>query len=186
MKFLALLTFYLFFSLVSLSQTTDHKLGDNFIVWKEGLKLKWEDFQGQPDIHYTENPRIVAMTYSLTRMSNDNKKIKILVVFEKNKSYKTKAILKPEIFVSGLIHEQIHFDISELFGRKLRKKIAQKEKDSNVWLIFDQIGDEEDIFQEEYDNSTDFGRNPKIQAIWVEKIKNLLAEYAEWVDKSNN
>jgi hypothetical protein len=95
--------------------------------------------------------------------------------------------LKSKSFMKGdspyiLKHEQLHFDITELYARKFRQKISERDfgKVKNIReefskmskLIFSALDRE----QNNYDNDTEHGMNPVKQQLWVEKIAAQISE----------
>src|SRR5205085_4703224 len=101
--------------------------------------------------------------------------------FSKNNSwgrYKTEYILR---------HEQGHFDITELFARKLAKEIKEYKFDPQKYQqelnkIYKKVMDEKEDYQERYDKETDFSRNKERQVQWLEKIKDELEELDEFAN----
>ena len=77
------------------------------------------------------------------------------------------------------MHEQGHFDLAELFARKLRKAYAEYKfnaqtvgKDiDNLFILNRKERTNMDIL---YDKETDFSRNRKQQLFWNKKIKDEL------------
>lgn len=73
-------------------------------------------------------------------------------------------------------HEQLHFEIVELFARKFRKVILETKfkrngkKFQNEFLqIYNRIDKEKDAYQSLYDQETNFSRNELKQKEWLEK-----------------
>jgi hypothetical protein len=144
------------------------------IHWQTDYKLKWEDFKGKPDTPSkygaVSNPII---RYFLSA-NKDSFAVKVFCFFIKSKSW---SIFKNNDTL--LMHEQGHFDIAELFARKLRKVFAEYK------FNYRTIGkDIENLFrfnkQERikmdtlYDKETDLSRNGKQQLLWNKKIKDEL------------
>jgi len=92
------------------------------IPWSSSKQLSWKDFKGEPT-----NERAAAITASgityrfSTTDTNDNLEIdfKVITHFYPNKSWYNPSLVNAEI----LEHEQRHFDISEIFARKMRKRL---------------------------------------------------------------
>ena len=84
------------------------------------------------------------------------------------------------------MHEQGHFNIAELFARKLRKAYAVYKfnvqtvgKDIDKLFILNKL--ERTEMDMEYDKETNFSRNRKEQLLWNKKIEielNNLTKYA--------
>jgi predicted secreted Zn-dependent protease len=95
----------------------------------------------------------------------------VIAVFYPNDSWKRKK--KKGV----LVHEQRHFDIVELFARKLRKQIQSGTyKDYNdlvekIERYYDQTDRELDAYQDKYDRMTNHSRNSRRQAKWNSKVE---------------
>jgi len=79
-----------------------------------------------------------------------------------------------------LSHEQLHFDITELFARKFRERLKTVKNDTDikkkVRKIFAEINRELNTFQNKYDRETNYSRNIPEQLLWNEKIAEALSE----------
>lgn len=168
-KFILLFFFLLNFHVDSKAQNK------NEIIWKEGERLSWKDFQGKPE------PRFAAAstTYKLVaKIGSEDKKTVFIVraVFYKDQSWKKKKWINESV----LSHEQTHYDIVELFARKLRQKTSQLSAKSNQELekeflaLYGQTDKEMDEFQDLYDKETDGSMNGEKQREWEKKIKSGL------------
>jgi hypothetical protein len=154
---------------------------DDSIPWNASRRLTWSDFKSTPD----NNSGNAALTSSKIafKYSYDSDKgftYTIGCYFEKNNSW---GKVKTDYILS---HEQGHFDIAEIFARKLNKQLkvytfnaatAQKE----VPAMYQKIMDDLSALQNQYDSETDFSRNKKAQAEWSARIDrelNKLSEFA--------
>ena len=151
---------------------------DDLIIWSTKHKLSWNDFTGEPNykrrasaISFLEINNIIAYSnseiYSYT----------IIPVFVKSKSSvknKNQNLLE---------HEQIHFDIQEIFARKIRKHFQLLKKinacDYTYSDIYLKYGDSLFVYQNKYDLSTNYSSAQKNQEHWKEiaakKLKKLDA-----------
>lgn len=172
-----IIIFFAFLTFASFSYSQDT------IYWSPSYKLKWDDFQGKVD----SNSQFGAISYPgikyFLSANEDSFNTKVVCFFLKSKSWVR------VISVTGLIHEQGHFDIAELFARKLRKsfteykfnyKIVKKDIDS-LFLLNKQ---ERAKIDKLYDKETDFSRNKKQQAFWNNKIKNELDKLKKYSVRS--
>lgn len=80
-----------------------------------------------------------------------------------------------------LSHEQLHFDISELYARKLKKRLLAQtyiygNVKSNVKSIYQHNNKLLDDFQNKYDEETNFSRNREKQEAWRLHIEKALQE----------
>lgn len=156
-------------------QQQEHEI----ISWSE-RRLTWNDFKGEPPL----SDRVAATTasgisYQFSTLSNTSKHLK--VNFEIGTHfYPNESWYKPDLCNDIILsHEQLHFDITELFARKLRKELSKATFDRNtikakVKKIYNRNNKELSAFQNRYDTDTNFSRNRKNQQIWNAKIKAAL------------
>lgn len=168
---------FLFSSLLSAAQDPGEKLID----WKEGKKLVWDDYKGNIDPSSdaaASTATYLGIEYNITSSTLG---YKITCRFSENKSwvrYKSDYILS---------HEQGHFDITEIFARKLNKLMSEYKfnKDSyrhDLQKIYQDILNEKEEMQNQYDKETDFSRNKEKQTEWLLKIAMKLKELKEFSD----
>ncbi|HWC52715.1 MAG TPA: DUF922 domain-containing protein [Chitinophagaceae bacterium] len=152
---------------------------EQLIKWEMGRNLTWNDYYGKPDPASdaaASTATYLGIEYSL---SNDNFKYKITCSFSKNKSwvrYKNDFVLS---------HEQGHFDITEIFARKLNKVMCEYHFNRNTYRkdldkIYQDILHEKDSMQDQYDHETNFSRNKEKQIAWLKKIERMLGELKEF------
>lgn len=149
--------------------------GDEYIKWSATNRLTWNDYKGTPQ----ENSDAAASTATYLSMEysvKDNKlKFTVSGAFNKNKSW---VLVKNDHILS---HEQGHFDIAEVFARKLYKSLSEYKFNKRTYQkdmakIYNTINKEKEAAQNKYDDETDYSRNKKAQAEWLIKIKNMLKE----------
>jgi hypothetical protein len=92
-------------------------------------KLKWEDFKS---VTRKNNPDVVAYTncgweYSVIKSSNPKAAVEFTIetIFNEDKSWKDVKRINDYY----LLHEQKHFDIAEIFARKIKKRSQRKNQD---------------------------------------------------------
>jgi Bacterial protein of unknown function (DUF922) len=139
------------------------------INWSPTYKLKWEDFQGPPDSSSKQSATTayyIIYTYSYT---DSSLKFSVQCLFDKSKSWKksTDSLL--------LKHEQGHFDIGEIFARKLQKAFtnyAMNSKTINEDLrqIYNNVMSERLQLNDLYDNETVFSQDVQAQNRWINYI----------------
>ena len=148
---------------------------DESIPWSITRKLGWEDFLCEPK----RNTDAVASTSTSLGLAyqttNGILTYSITCNFSKNKSW---GLLKTEYI---LAHEQGHFDITEIFARKLYKALQdypvnKKTFKQDINDIYHAIVKEKEDMQAAYDGETDHSRSRKIQYEWLKKIEILLNE----------
>lgn len=156
-------------SLMAMAQTSKE-----FIEWNEFYKLSWEDFQGKPGEESAGDAgtavKIKATPYRI------NKKIRydVHAYFSRAKSWSN------ETSDALLSHEQLHFDIAEVYARKIRKKISELEKgdegDIKVYnAAISALLQESNEQDQRYDVETLHGAMTKKQQKWEKNIADELA-----------
>jgi len=175
-KYLVIISIVLFFqSEVIFSQLKDE------ILWEDAVKLKWEDFKGKAPEKNTIGLK-KAETYYAIELDSEYVEGQlpyciIKVFFIKNKSWTITN--NKEV----LAHEQLHFNIGELFARKIRQRFIELNiqgiKDYNLYNDeFNNFLKQERVFQEKYDKEVFF--NSKKQLEWKTEITKQLEELKEY------
>ena len=171
----SLILFILFFLNPLLSINTN-KLSDDkdaIIIWNKGHKLEWSDYT--PTKYSVGNDGAasdVKIKYQIVKYtSNDSSDIFIYSCFNKKNSW---AIVKHEDSL-GLEHERHHFDLCEIYARKLRKETGKMNfyTDDFINLTYKTIR-EENKEQDLYDKETNHSLNKIKQVEWDKKIDNQL------------
>lgn len=150
------------------------------IPWSTDRKLLWEDFKGRPfKTAWAAAVTASGITYAFSSTETDGK-LKLDIEISTH-FYPEESWFQPDL-VNGVIlsHEQLHFDISELFARKMRKKVAETKFTSNVKAeikkIYRDILKELSAYQKKYDFETNFSRNFEKQLEWNKKIAEALSD----------
>jgi predicted secreted Zn-dependent protease len=162
----------LFSMLVTTSQ-------DNLIEWSAERRLTWKDFKAQPDKNST-NAALTSSSINIEFGYNSTAlKYNIKCRFDPNLSW---GRIKNDYI---LAHEQGHFDIAEIHARKLHKtlkayKFQSRTVSKDVNRIYDTIMKEHHELQSQYDQETNYSRNPAQQNAWKEKIETLLEDLKEF------
>ncbi len=152
--------------------------------WNDSYKLAWTDFKDQPD----KNAHAVAITasgitFGYTLKQADKQVISFTTSVVAH-FYPEKSWRKTEADAHVLEHEQLHFDITELYARKFRQRISKLKLSNTIGeqlkKIHNTINKELAVFQDVYDTETDFSRNPEHQARWKAEIANQLAALSKY------
>ncbi|HEU5168632.1 MAG TPA: DUF922 domain-containing protein [Chitinophagaceae bacterium] len=162
------------FPLLLLSQ-----LEEDFIKWNESRKLTWDDFKAAPlQLGSTAAMTTTHLGFSYN-VANGKITYKIDCQFEKNKSW---GLVKNDWILK---HEQGHFDIAEIFARKLNKSVGEYQFNKNTFqkdldAIYKSIVDEKEKYQQQYDDETDYSRTKTKQEEWFKKIESELKQNKTW------
>lgn len=153
--------------------------------WSESYKLSWSDFKDAPD-KSTSAVAVTAsgITFGFSVKKTDDRVIsftsQVHAHFYPEKSWYKKE--QADLHVLG--HEQLHFDITELYARKFRQQIDRVKVSNSVRSqlkkLHNTINKELSQMQNRYDSETDFSRNVEAQATWQAYITaelNKLSKY---------
>ena len=145
------------------------------IPWSMNKRLAWDDFLCEPEKGsdaVASTSTSLGIAYQLTE---GNLQYRITCNFNKEKSW---VLLKTDYI---LAHDQAHFDITEIFARKLNEALLnyqfnKRSFKKDISQIYQSVVDQKEAFQKQYDSETDHSRNRKMQYDWLEKIETLLEE----------
>ena len=150
------------------------------IAWQPDRKLSWADFKGVPP----GSKRVAATTasgisYSYTTTGSRGLyrlDYEVTTYFYPYQSWYHRELCDSVV----LSHEQLHFDISELYARRMRERLGRQTFGPNVRAevrrIFKELNRELSEFQDRYDQETDFSRDREAQARWNASIAKRLGD----------
>ncbi len=150
------------------------------ILWEPGHRLHWENFRATPP----SGTPVAATTASgiAYRFSalEEGGRMKVDCIVE-TFFYPESSWYRPDLANDIILsHEQLHFDISELFARRMRQQIAAYPFTSRVKgemkRIYESVIREMRDFQRRYDRETDFSRDAAMQAEWNRMIASALRD----------
>jgi hypothetical protein len=153
------------------------------LVWNESRLLSWNDFNGKPEKRFAAASTHYDILKHSTREGN-KAVVTIEAVFFRNMSWKKSSWVNDEV----LTHEQKHFDIVELYARKLRKAVLETHyADYNdllakLDLLYDKNDQELDKYQDQYDEESDGSMNGEKQREWNKRVSQELENYRKYKD----
>lgn len=160
------------------------------INWSESRKLEWEDFRAENEPHAYN---ATALTYcgiefgvsALTSLYASNTKYIVKCIFYPEKSWVTTDTAQRTDDV--LKHEQIHFDLCEVYARRLYKELTDTKINAfnmeNANAIYKRIMTEYEDRQYKYDDETHKATNAEMQEKWNNDIAHELEELKEYADR---
>lgn len=193
MKNQILKNIFFFIGFISLMSFTFVK--DNFILWQENKKLKIQDFKADNKDTVKVNRQqflgaisAIRIEYSsFQRNKNSVPDFSIKTYFDPNESW---MLLKNDYVLQ---HEQIHFDLTELYARKMRKSVESlRQKNITNISIYRKKIQHWNVMKEKASNQFDadnqdyyikigqkilFQKNPKQEA-WKKKVDRELFQYS--------
>jgi hypothetical protein len=148
------------------------------IPWQKDRLLTWKDFQGTPPdgsgSDAATQSYIKYQYYHVMRDTTHVLSFKIQCLFNVQQSYKHKGHTNKDL----LSHEQLHFDITELYARRLAYALNHTTYTANylgeMSAIYKKIFDECRDIQTKYDTQTIHSREYGYQFIWVQHIHKEL------------
>ena len=166
MKIYFLIFWYIFNSSVSLQENKD------VILWDQTKKLTWNDFKGKPERRFAAASTSYDILKDIKKTDDLSAAVVVKAVFFCKDSWKNDYWAEETI----LNHEQKHFDVVELFARKLRKSLQDakfvnyedlEKRSDEIYKIIDK---QMDIYQDKYDDESDGSMDGSKQKIWNKKI----------------
>ena len=165
----------LYISIINISNAQE---GDT-IYWSSKAKLKWSDFNfGIPDTCSKYGAAAMTASYierkSFVSGKLPNYNIKVYFIKSESCAKDTSLLIK-------ISHEQLHFDITELFARKMRRAV-ERLRDENISNInvykssLTKLSVDANSYQDKYDLETSHGNRDSFQIQWEEKVKKELKE----------
>lgn len=158
------------------------------IVWTATRKLNWSDFKGSPPAAAAADSvqfRLEMGAVSACGLeviptgvtAGGRLEVDVLAKFVCLRSWVRDAVRDEYT----LLHEQGHFDIAELFARKIRKELQTKSFRSATYATdgiayLEEMNRAMNRYQEQYDRETGSGIYQKAQAEWNRRIERELEE----------
>ena len=148
------------------------------LYWSSGYKLTPKDFRGKPDTTaFYPSISVCGIKY-IGHAKKNAVQTEASGIFIRPKSW---AVIAEDDSL-WLIHEQVNFDMAELFARKLRKSFSeytfryltvQQDLDS----LYDMNHDEMNKMHASYEKETNHGIDESAQSIRNHKIKLELEKF---------
>ena len=154
---------------------------EDLLDWDENRRLTWADYKGSPDPSSdaaASTTTYLAIEYNI---KSDRFNYKVSSRFSKDKSW---GIHRTAYILS---HEQGHFDIAEVYARKLHKKMSEYRFNRQTYSkdlkkIYDEIIEEKEEMQDKYDKETNHSILKVKQEEWLNKIKEMLEDTRDYAD----
>ncbi|MEO6406797.1 MAG: hypothetical protein ABIY51_11605 [Ferruginibacter sp.] len=145
---------------------------DTLVKWDANHRITWNDF-----IVKDTNDRFAAETNTFFKanfyLKNDSVFCQVITYLNADRSWR-----KPSLKTDGqyaINHEQKHFDITEIFARRIRKELmVVSANEQQVEKIYYNNAKACREFQELYDTETRHSLNKQSQERWDKKIRRML------------
>ncbi|MHA6279935.1 DUF922 domain-containing protein [Salinimicrobium sp. CAU 1759] len=155
------------------------QLDEERVGWKDNA-LTWKDFKATPDPTSPFSANTASgISYGWSMKGSATGKeysYEVSSFFIPGKSWVKDGSASPNL----LAHEQLHFDITELFARKLRKALAEFDFDNSrnlkadLQALYKNAEQERALMQQQFDVETRHSMNEAAQLEWQKYIKEEL------------
>ncbi|HYV90790.1 MAG TPA: DUF922 domain-containing protein [Chitinophagales bacterium] len=150
------------------------------IRWQESRRLTFSDFRGHVPLGTSwaaSTSSAIHFGYETTNGVLSN--VVVYASFNPEKSWMKKNL------AVVLAHEQLHFDITEVFTRKFYHEVMKKSSASKNELnvLFQKENKDCEEMQRQYDDETDHGTIEDEQVKWVEKVSAMLQGEEQYPSK---
>ncbi|NNK81847.1 MAG: DUF922 domain-containing protein [Flavobacteriaceae bacterium] len=154
--------------------------------WSSNYRLQWHDFKGEARV----NSDAVAVTasglsFSYSTIKSNRGDLKEFNYTIEAQFYPEESWYKKEQVNTHILeHERLHFDITELFARKMRKRIESSYLTKNIDQEINRIYGETRLalseMQKQYDSETSHSQRLENQLKWQRFIKQELLKLAAY------
>lgn len=158
------------------------------IVWSAARRLDWKDFKGKPPAG-TLGGALSAISHDYAVGCRDQVlQVRVQTIFMPRQSWVTYRIASSGLASRvGLVHEQIHFDLAEVYARRIRKLFRElrdpcPRSDAELMGMAEQVIKDHWTAQRRYDTETENGQVGRRQEDWQRKIAGELAALSEFVE----
>jgi hypothetical protein len=170
----------------AVTSAQDSRVADDVIVWSATRKLDWKDFKGKPP-GGTLGGALSAISHDYAAGCRDDAlQTRVQTIFMPQQSWVTYRIASSGLASRvGLVHEQIHFDLAEVYARRIRKLFRElrdpcPRSDAELMGMAEKVIKEHWAAQRRYDLETENGQLERRQNDWERKTAGELAALGEF------
>jgi hypothetical protein len=153
---------------------------DGLLVWSAKDPPSWKDFRGPAKRGTTTAAQTESGVTYLIQCRQSRLAFAVLATFSPKTSW-----VRPDIpgnsvaSRQSLRHERTHFDITELFARRLRRALAGAERvcpgrEDEVRRLFDRLAEDSGDEQKRYDHDSAHGMAREAQSRWERNVRASL------------
>ena len=159
------------------------------IRWSGDRRLRWSDFLGPPPAESAEAARTVYLLSYQSQCRGQEFQFSVAALFLPRQSW-----VRPRVLASVnergrvLGHEQTHFDLTEIYARRMRRYFAELYNpcglvEDGVKTSVDRFVREEAQAQRRYDQETRYGLEMIPQQRWDREVVEMLVSLAAYADR---
>ena len=169
MKYVRVLAMFQLLTFPSFSQQTVTYLPNEVLEWNEFYHLQWDDFAGARPKNAAGDAGTAVQIKATPFLVGEEVNYDVKALFIRSKSW---SAAKSDAL---LAHERLHFDIAELYARKIRQRVAELQaqgikKVQTYNLAIQELLEESNQIDMQYDVETLHGARQNNQADSAEKI----------------
>ena len=147
--------------------------------WREHARLSWEDFKGEVNATHDESAPATCCSIGIktnTPVAGGKTEVEVF-----NKFYTNKSWVRANARIQSILdHEQGHFDLCEVYTRKLKERIAACDLGNatvkqQLMVAYAEISREYESRQQAYEQETIHGTDQDAQRRWQATIAAELA-----------
>ena len=178
MKGLQIFLIFLFVSLQFESKAQNqYDSSKDYLVWKQGYLLNWDCYKAEADSALLSD--FEALTYVSFLPIGKTEDATVVCVFDAKSSWTTSESQ------SLLNHHQGHFDLGELYARRIRKDLQELLANGELTekAQLDAIERNYESYSEDflaYNEQTSHGLDANQQKTWATKITNSLRQLSDY------
>jgi hypothetical protein len=156
------------------SATSSNSASPSEFQWNEHRKLSWDDFRGAVNAASEESAAATHCGIGFRTAANSTDGKPEIIVY--NTFYVNKSWVKPDAKISTILdHEQGHFDLCEIYTRKLKARMNNFDFNTGdlkqqLLSIYTEVSNEYETRQQAYEQETVHGTNTAQQKKWQNMI----------------
>ena len=150
---------------------------DGAIPWSAAHPVEWKDFRGRPGSTSSTAAETASGIGYMLQCRDSDLSFAVLATFSRGESWvRTDVPSSTTASATTLRHERTHFDITELFARRLRQALSSARdicphRTGDARRTFEQLRKESEDTQKRYDKETAHGTASAPQAAWEKRVK---------------
>jgi hypothetical protein len=157
---------------------------DRYLFWKPEARLRWPDFRGHVRVEDEDaaSASYIGFLHQITKCAKgDSMILDTRAFFNKSNSW----VKIPAVNPSLLSHEQLHFDLAELYSRRFRQAILSVKANERDFIetadsLFRYYAAKSDTIHFDYDLETNHGLNEASQRKWDRIVRNGLLALGQY------
>ena len=161
------------------SSARDHPSTIGGFVWSADRRLTWADFQGPPDMRSAAVATTATVVDYKMECAGTTFTWEIVSWFVPKASWVKPAHLMIRQSAQTLVHEQVHFDLSEVHSRRARETLRRLVDpcaltDAQQDALIQGFHQQANALQAQYDRETAHGTDLRRQREWEGRVETWL------------